>query len=95
MTEEIQHWAKTFNSRVILNEETTLTSQFRCNGSDLYIQFLNNLLQIGEPVDIDVSDLHFDIKIFDDPNELRNELRKKMKKTTKHEWLLVIVMIGM
>ena len=61
--DEIQHWAKTFNSRVILNEETTLTSQFRCNGSDLYIQFLNNLLQIGEPIDIDVSDLHFDIKI--------------------------------
>lgn len=81
--DEIQHWAKTFNSRVILNEETTLTSQFRCNGSDLYIQFLNNLLQIGEPVDINVSDLHFDIKIFDDPNELRNELRKKNEKNNK------------
>ena len=81
--DEIQHWAKIFNSRVILNEETTLTSQFRCNGSDLYIQFLNNLLQIGEPVDIDVSDLHFDIKIFDDPNELRNELRKKNEKNNK------------
>lgn len=81
--DEIQHWAKAFNSRVILNEETTLTSQFRCNGSDLYIQFLNNLLQIGEPVDIDVSDLHFDIKIFDDPNELRNELRKKNEKNNK------------
>lgn len=81
--DEIQHWAKIFNSRVILNEETTLTSQFRCNGSDLYIQFLNNLLQIGEPVDIDVSDLHFDIKIFDDPIELRNELRKKNKKNNK------------
>ena len=81
--DEIQHWAKIFNSRVILNEETTLTSQFRCNGSDLYIQFLNNLLQIGEPVDIDVSDLHFDIKIFDDPIELRNELRKKNEKNNK------------
>lgn len=81
--DEIQHWAKIFNSRVILNEETTLTSQFRCNGSDLYIQFLNNLLQIGKPVDIDVSDLHFDIKIFDDPNELRNELRKKNEKNNK------------
>ena len=81
--DEIQHWAKTFNSRVILNEETTLTSQFRCNGSDLYIQFLNNLLQIGEPVDIDVSDLHFDIKIFDNPHELRNELRKKNEKNNK------------
>ena len=75
--DEINKWAKELNSRVIMNEETTLTSQFRCNGSDQYIQLLNNILQIGEPVDIDVSELNFDIKIFDDPNELRDELRKK------------------
>lgn len=75
--DEINYWAKELNSRVIMNEETTLTSQFRCNGSDLYIQLLNNILQIGEPVDIDVNELNFDIKIFDDPNELRDELRKK------------------
>lgn len=75
--DEIKYWSKELNSRVILNEETTLTSQFRCNGSDQYIQLLNNILQIGEPVDIDINELNFDIKIFDDPNELRNELRKK------------------
>ena len=75
--EEITHWAKQLNSRVIMNEETVLTSQFRCNGSDLYIQLINNILQIGEPVDIDVSDLNFDIRVFDNPNGLRDELRKK------------------
>ena len=75
--DEIKYWSKELNSRVILNEETTLTSQFRCNGSDQYIQLLNNILQIGEPVDIDINELNFDIKIFDDPNELREELRKK------------------
>ena len=75
--DEINYWAKELNSRVIMNEETTLTSQFRCNGSDMYIQLLNNILQIGEHVDIDVNDLNFDIKVFDDPNELRDELRKK------------------
>ena len=75
--DEINRWAKELNSRVIMNEETTLTSQFRCNGSDQYIQLLNNILQIGEHVDIDVNDLNFDIKVFDDPNELRDELRKK------------------
>ena len=75
--DEINKWAKELNSRVIMNEETTLTSQFRCNGSDQYIQLLNNILQIGEHVDIDTKELNFDIKIFDDPNELRDELRKK------------------
>lgn len=75
--DEINKWAKELNSRVIMNEETTLTSQFRCNGSDQYIQLLNNILQIGESVDIDINELNFDIKIFDDPNELREELRKK------------------
>lgn len=75
--DEISKWARELNSRVIINEETTLTSQFRCNGSDLYIQLLNNILQVGEPVDIDINELNFDIKVFDDPNILRDELRKK------------------
>ena len=74
---EIKHWANELGSRVIMNEETVLTSQFRCNGSDLYIQFLNNLLQIGEHVDIDLTELNFDIEVFDDPNLMRDELRKK------------------
>lgn len=68
---EIKHWANELGSRVIMNEENTLVLQFRCNGSDLYIQFLNNLLQIGESVDIDLEELNFDIEVFDDPNEMR------------------------
>ena len=75
--DEINKWAKELNSRVIINEETTLTSQFRCNGSDQYIQLLNNILQIGENVDIDINELNFDIKVYDDPNVLRDDLRKK------------------
>ena len=75
--DEINYWANELNSRVIMNEETTLVSQFRCNGSDMYIQLLNNILQMSESVDIDTSDLNFDIKVFDDPNELRDELRNK------------------
>lgn len=75
--DEINKRAKELNSRVIINEETTLTSQFRCNGSDQYIQLLNNILQIGENVDIDINELNFDIKVYDDPNALRDDLRKK------------------
>ena len=74
--DEILKWAGELGSKVTMNRETVLTSQFRCNGSDQYIQLLNNILQIGEYTDIDYSELLFDIRVFDDPNELRDELRK-------------------
>ena len=73
--DEIMKWANILGSRVIMNEETVLQSQFRCNGSDQYIQFVNNLLQIGEPVDVDLNEMNYDIRIFDDPNIMRDELR--------------------
>lgn len=74
--DEINHWANELGSRVISNENTKLKSQFRCNGSDQYIQLLDNILQIGEHVDIDFSELNFDIKVFDNPNEMRDQLRE-------------------
>lgn len=74
---EIERWARLLNSQIIVSDETSLTSQFRCNGSDLYIQLLNNILQLGEFINVDRNELNFDVKVFDDPNELRNELRKK------------------
>ena len=74
--DEIRKWAVTLNSRVIMNDETVLQSQFRCNGSDLYIQLIDKILQIGEPVDIDLEEINFDVRVFDDPNELRDQLRK-------------------
>ena len=73
--EEIRKWASVLGSRITMNEETVLRSQFRCNGSDQYIQLINNILQIGEPVDIDIREINFDIRVFDDPNELRDVLR--------------------
>ena len=64
--DEIKYWANEYH-----------IDGFRCNGSDLYIQLLNNILQIGENVDIDLAELNFDLQIFDNPNDLRDELRKK------------------
>jgi len=73
--EEICKWAKETGSTVTMNENTVLRSQFRCNGSDTYIQLLNNILQVGEYTPVDMSEMSFDIRVFDNPNELRNELR--------------------
>lgn len=74
---EIKHWANELNSYVVEREETKLVSQFRCNGSDHYIQLINNILQNSEPVDVDLSEINFDIQVFDNPNEWRDALREK------------------
>lgn len=75
---EIDQWCKELNSRMILNESTRLVSQFRCNGSGTYIQFIDQLLQRNEEsVAIDFSELNYDFRVFDNPNEMRDELRKK------------------
>ena len=74
--DEVKKWAKELGSRVIMSEETKLVSQFRCNGSDQYIQFINNALEIGESVDLDLDELNFDIRLYSDPNKLRDDLRE-------------------
>ena len=74
--QEIKKWAALLDCGITMNEETVLRSQFRCNGSDQYIQFINNILQIGEFVEVDLQEMNYDIRVFDDPNELRDSLRE-------------------
>ncbi|MBR5400056.1 MAG: DUF2075 domain-containing protein [Bacteroidales bacterium] len=76
--EEIKKWCVALNSRLVMNKETKLVSQFRCNGSDAYIQFVDNLLQRGEEtISVNLTELNYDFKIFDNPAEMREALRKK------------------
>ena len=75
---EICHWCDKLGSRLVIKEETKLISQFRCNGSDAYIQFIDEILQRHEEsINIDLSELNFDFKVFDNPNEMRDALRLK------------------
>lgn len=76
--EEITKWCKELGSSIIMREETKLTSQFRCNGSDAYIQFVNNLLQRGEEtISVPLSELNYDFRLFDDATMMRDALREK------------------
>ena len=76
--DEIRHWCKECGSRLISTPETRLVSQFRCNGSDAYIQFLDGLLQrTGESVPVSLDELNFDFRVFDDPCAMREALREK------------------
>ena len=76
--EEIKTWCKQLNSRIVINPNTKLISQFRCNGSDAYIQFIDNILQRNEEtVPMNIQELNYDFRVFDNPVEMREALRQK------------------
>jgi len=55
-----------------------LDSQFRCNGSDGYIAWIDDVLQIEETANFDTAeDIPYDIRIFKDPNEMKNAIKEK------------------
>ena len=74
---EIEKQAHLLGSKVFTGSDFKLTSQFRCNGSDGYIAFLDHVLGVRETANYDGFDLDYDIKVFDDPFLMREELRKK------------------
>ncbi len=76
--QEITRWCMELGSTIIMREETKLTSQFRCNGSDAYIQFIDNLLQRNqERISVPLSELNYDFRVFDDASTMRAALREK------------------
>ena len=81
--DEIRKWAKEEGSIVHEGEDLELVSQFRCNGSDGYLCFLDNLLQIRETANVDREDRDYDVKVYDDPVLLREDLRKKNERNNK------------
>lgn len=63
---EIISWAENFNVDI---HQGKLKSQFRCNGSDGYLSFLDDVLEIKHDYyTFDPED--YDIKIVDNPNEM-------------------------
>lgn len=70
--DEIRKYASEFGSDVI---EMELDSQFRCSGSDGYLEWLDNTLQIRETANLDLDpSFDYDFRVFDDPNEMKAEI---------------------
>jgi DUF2075 family protein/phage repressor protein C with HTH and peptisase S24 domain len=59
--------------------EYELEAQFRCNGSDAFVNWINNTLSIKRTANV-IWDQHeeFDFKIFNSPLELENAIRQKV-----------------
>jgi uncharacterized protein len=74
--DEILRWAAEFGAEV---EEMQLHSQFRCNGSDGYLAWLDHVLQIRETAhtDLDTLDYDYDFRVVDSPNELRRMIEAR------------------
>src|SRR3990167_9699479 len=60
-----------------------LASQFRCNGSDGYLPWLDNLLQIKETANETTEGINYDFKIFDDVRLMHDEIINKNKQNNK------------
>lgn len=71
---EIENWAMYYNANIHYLE---LQSQFRCNGSDGYLAWLDNTLDIRETANIDLMDIDFDIRVCDTPMHVKELIVEK------------------
>ena len=60
-----------------------LSSQFRCNGSDGYLSWLDNALQIRETANIRLTEEDYDFRIYDSPTEMFEEIKRKNEVNNK------------
>jgi DUF2075 family protein len=78
--EEIENWAKKAGATV---RHLELSSQFRCNGSNGYLAWLDEVLQIKETANSTFDNSDYDFKIVSTPDELRDIILEKNKINNK------------
>ena len=74
--EEIEKWAKEEGSELYYLE---LESQFRCNGSDGYLAWLDDVLGIRSTANYDLEGIDYDIRVCDTPGEMQALVVEKNK----------------
>ena len=77
---EIEKWAKYEGSEIA---KMKLSSQFRCDGSDGYLAWLDNVLQIRETANYDIGELNYDFKVCDTPQEMFDLIKERNKEDGK------------
>lgn len=78
--EEIEKWASIENAKV---HHMALESQFRCNGSDGYLAWLDDILGIRETANKTLDGLEYDFQVLSNPNDLKELIFKKNKINNK------------
>lgn len=73
--DNIKNFARSCGARV---KKMGLDSQFRCDGSDGYVAWVDDVLEIRETANFDtVDDFKYEIELFDNPNDLRHSIKEK------------------
>lgn len=78
--DEILKWAAALGADV---SEAALVSQFRCNGSDGYLAWLDNTLQIRETANDKLKSEEFDFRVLDSPEEVRRMIVDRNRANNK------------
>ncbi|WP_407414344.1 DNA/RNA helicase domain-containing protein [Methanobrevibacter sp.] len=77
---EIRRFASEFDAEV---KQIKLASQFRCNGSDGYLSWLNDVLEIEETANYDGFDFDYDFRVVDSASELKDLIFEKNLENNK------------
>ena len=77
---DIQRWADKAGAEIV---ELELQSQFRCNGANGYLAWLDNTLQIRETANRTLEDVDYDFQVYDDPGEMRKMIEEKNRANNK------------
>lgn len=72
--DEIKKWAEEEQSEVY---EMELLSQFRCNGSNGYLSWIDDVLEIRETANYSLDGIDYDFQVFDSPEEVRQRIIEK------------------
>lgn len=78
--EEVERWAHKLGVNIHFLK---LESQFRCNGSNGYLSWLDNSLQIKETANNTLEGINYDFKIVESPTELKDLIFNKNKINNK------------
>lgn len=71
---EIKHWALANHAKIY---EEELVSQFRCNGSEGYLAWLDDVLEIRETANYNLEGIDYEFVVFDSPKEMRRLITEK------------------
>jgi len=74
--EEIKKWAEAEEAEVT---ELELVSQFRCNGSNGYLAWLDDLLDIRDTANYNLDGLDYEVVLCDTPGEVQRIILEKNK----------------
>lgn len=77
---EIRRWAAV-NGAEVFEEE--LTSQFRCNGSDGYLAWLDNVLEIRDTANYNLEGIDYEFAALDSPQEMREKVIERNATSNK------------